>query len=244
MTGRFFQFPQNRKTLRNLSWAFSFSAVIFFPILSLASEASEKEKTVVPYQTPLESKEWVSLSYQKIPPNDVQFSQNRITVKVNSSAGPLVHSLPKRKWIHKLVAKGSVVGKKHEESGDFDEDSVFRLGLVVPGKNTLSGPKRWFAASWLKTLFSLAPEGSGIDSVQFLFVSNRNTLEGKSRIHPKSNLLHENVQTLLKKDGTFLLEKTFDPPLEVVALWLSIDGDDSKSQFETSVEEILLNHSL
>ena len=223
-----------------LSWAFSFALFHYFvsPLSSLANSDKTSE-----YQPPFEPKSWVSLSFQKIPANEIVFSKNEISVKVNSSAGPLVHSLPEKKLVSRIQARGFLVGDKKQEAGDFDEDSIFRLGLVTPGKHTLTGPKRWFAAPWLKTLFSLAPEGTGIDSVQFLFVSNRETLDGKTRIHPLSKFLHEQVSSVLKMDKTFKVEKSFEPPLEVLALWVSIDGDDSKSAFETKIEEIRLTHS-
>ena len=202
-----------------------------------ALRAQAQESTWV---APLGEKDWVILSYNKIPPNKVTFSDGGFLVNVKSSAGPIVHKLEGAKRVIGFSIKGKLAGLKKLEAGGFDEDSVFRLGLVAAGSQTLTGPRRWFAADWVKKLFSLAPEGSGLDKIYFFNLTNRADLVGKLRTHPKSNLIVEDIFASQNQEGIFAVSKKLTAPIDTVALWISIDGDDSKSEFQTSVSEIKL----
>lgn len=183
---------------------------------------------------------WAVLSYNKIPKNLVEFSNDELRVQVRSSAGPIVYKLPEVMRVYGIQVLGKFSGEKTVEGGAFDEDSILRIGLVATGKRTLSGPQRWFAADWVKKLFSLAPDGVGLDKIHFFNVTNRANLVGKSRSHPKSELIDETVSALITTTGP--LEFSFDlkEPLQVAALWLSTDGDDTKSAFDISISELHL----
>ncbi len=188
----------------------------------------------------LSADKWVSLTYNKIPGNTIIFEDNQMRVKVNSSAGPIVYKLNQKTQVIEVRVKGKWAGNKLIESGDFDEDSILRLGLVAVGTKTLTGPKKWFAADWVKKLFSLAPEGLGLDKIYFLNVSNRKNLLGKKRVHPKSELIQESIVEIVSKEGEFSFSKKLDAPMNIAAVWLSIDGDDTKSKFETRLTELQL----
>ena len=125
----------------------------------------------------------------------------------------------------------------------FDEDSILRFGFVGIGNQTLTGPQKWFAADWVKKLFSLAPKGTGLDKIYFFNVTNRSELNGKSRLHPKSDLLVETVFAQHEKEGVFSFSKTLNSPIEAAAIWISIDGDDTQSEYETTISEIKLRVS-
>lgn len=197
------------------------------------ARANEIENTI-----PLKESAWVTLAYNKIPSNNVTFSNNVLSVKVKHSAGPIVHKLDKMQKVVEIFFKGKMSGTKTKENGPFDEDSVLRFGLVATGNQILSGPKKWFAVDWVKKLFALAPEGTGLDKIYFFNLTNRDELLGKSRIHPKSDLIVENIIAKTNLDGSFDVRKKIEPPMEVAAVWISIDGDETKSEYETVISEI------
>lgn len=210
----------------------------FFNIFILILSASTaKAETAVP----LNESAWVVLSYNKIPANKVIFSSDKLTVKVKNSAGPIVHKLEKISKISEFFIKGKITGSKANETTAFEEDSMLRFGLVAIGNQTLSGPKKWFAADWVKKLFALAPEGIGLDKIYFYNFTQQSEFLGKSRAHPKSDLIVENIFAEVKPDGTFSAQKKIDPPIESTAIWISIDGDDTQSEYETEILEIKLN---
>ena len=191
-------------------------------------------------EIPFESAKWISLSYNKIPANKVKFEELVLKVKVSKSAGPIVYKLPEVKNISGFKLKGKLIGVKKIESREFDEDSILRVGVVASGKKTLSGIKRMFAADWVKKLFSLAPANSGLDKIYFYNVTNRAKLMGESREHPKSDLILETISKTVEDAGAFEMDIEFKKTLPVAAVWLSIDGDDTSSEFEIEISELSL----
>lgn len=191
-------------------------------------------------ELPLEPSRWVTLSFDGIPQSQVVFENDALKVRVDKSAGPIVFKLDRPQILSGFHVKARLVGSKKIESSEFDEDSVLRVGLVATGDKTLSGVRRLFAADWVKRLFALAPLNTGLDKIRFFNVSNRAQLIGKSRVHPKSDLIAESVTKIVEQEGSFEMKVDLEPPLEVAALWLSVDGDDTASRFETQITSILL----
>lgn len=183
---------------------------------------------------------WISLSYNKIQANIVDFSDLSLKVKVQSSAGPIVYKLDQAKNVLGFTVKGKLEGSKKIEQNSFDEDSILRLGLVATGTQTLTGPKKWLAADWVKKLFSLAPEGLGLDKIYLFNISNRQDQISKKREHPKSDLIVEKVIAYQNDQGAFELNYKLDEPINTAAIWISIDGDDTKSEFEITLSQIKL----
>ena len=142
--------------------------------------------------------------------------------------------------VESLHARAQLEGEKKAETGAFDEDSVLRVGLVVPGERRLSWLERMLAPAWIRELHALAPEGSGIDHVEFFMLSNRASLQGASRVHPKSELVRENVVGLQEREGAVRLDYTLKQPLKAVAVWIAVDGDDTKSQYTLTLEQLEL----
>lgn len=207
-----------------------------------ADGASSTASPSTPFELPLIESAWTSLSFKKLRANEVHFDDQGLQVKVRSSASPLIHAL--REPLE--VAGIQVTGRWREiqmgkpVSSDFDEDSILRVGLVVPGRQTLSGPKRWLAADWVKRLFELAPKGSGIDRIEFLMFTTNQERIGRERAHPKSDLIRERLMSLRPTAGDFEVSWRLPDPLKVAAIWLSIDGDDTGSSFEMSIQQLTM----
>ena len=186
---------------------------------------------------------WSVLAFNKIPQNQVTFTEGQLEVKVDKSAGPLVYKLDAPLLVSDFVLKGELSGAKIPEKSSFDEDSVLRFGLVVTGDKKLTAAKRLFAADWIIKLFSLAPKGTGLDKIYFFNSTDREGLVGKNRPHPKSELISEEVIKVIDRQGQFEISHNLAKPLEAAAIWLSIDGDDTKSAFTIKLKEINLNQS-
>ncbi len=206
-----------------------FLLIALFPVASHAAEI------------PLESARWVALSFSKIPANQVLFNEGVLSVNVKSSAGPIVFKLESPRKVAKVAVRGTFKGAKKLETTEFDEDSILRVGLVAAGDRTLSAVKRVFAADWVKKLFALAPPKTGLDKIYFFNATNRPHLVGKSREHPKSDLLVEKIVKSVAESGDFVMDFAVDTPIDTVALWLSIDGDDTKSDFELLIKSITID---
>lgn len=200
---------------------------------------------------PVEHKDqWQVLSYRKIPSHQIQFSSSGMEIKVNKSASPVIYPVSPVRIIKGVQVTGQIEGGLNIPQGKTQgtqgaDDFVFRLGLVVKGNKKLSWIQRQVAADWVKQLFKLAPPDRGIEKIYFLNVVQQSSEKGKERIHPLSSLIEEkNVWELafnkeIKKQS-FSWEYLLSQPLEIVALWISSDGDDTQSQFTLWIKNLQL----
>ncbi len=187
---------------------------------------------------------WEILQYSKIKPNKIEFTEEGIVIQVNGSASPLIFPLKEPLNIEeisfslKIDGDIKLVGKTQGEK--VTDDFVFRLGLVYEGDKTLNFLQRKLAANWIQRLFNLAPKGTGVQNIQFYNVYSDDRLKGKKRQHPLSELIEENF--VFKKPENGELSASFKPnqQAKVLALWISSDGDDSGSQFQVSIKEIVI----
>jgi len=185
---------------------------------------------------------WQVLQYSRIPPHKVQFTKAGLEMAVDRSAMPLVYPLPKPLAVKRIRVKGRVEGSLNIPAGrqgdEGYDDYVFRVGLVEPGNRTLGSIQRRLVADWVRKLYELAPPGSGISGIRFLNVGTDQI--GRSRQHPLSDLIREEVVAAPRPDGRFDFEHVLAQPLQTIAVWLSSDGDDTKSRFTVKVEAIEL----
>ena len=200
---------------------------------------------VIPLNT---SEGWKPLKYSKIPAHKVEFSDRGLHVSVDKSAGPLVYPFKKQVLVKKVQVKGVVKKKivfKGKQVDVKNDDFALRLGFVVKGENTLSFGKRLVAPKWVRSLFAVAPKGTGVDFIQFYNAVQQPELIGKERTHPLSKLLKESHVWLLKfdSDGEAKIDFSTDieSPKSILGLWIAIDGDDTLSRFEVSISELILN---
>ncbi len=198
---------------------------------------------------------WLELKFGKIKPNVIERSEAGTLVKVDSSASPLIHGFGKITAVESIEAEIEITGRMNSVEGwaTFEEDSYLRIGLVAEGPEKLGTMGSLFAPEWVKRMFALAPSGHGLDKIYFYSVTARNELIGKSRQHPKSKFMHEEYAFLapiplgpvvgstdpaLIKPVSISISKKFPQPIPAAGIWLSIDGDDSKSKFEVKIKSL------
>lgn len=215
-----------------------FCAAFFF----LPAAAEERGPWTI--QVPVTARgPWQVLEFRRIPPNGVEFSPAGARIRVDGSASPLIFPLPKPATVSRVRARVTVRGglAGAPAAGGWDEDSQFRLGLVLSGERRLDGFSKALAPAWVKKLFSLAPPGGGVSRIVFLMLGRPPAKVGARRIHPSSDLLEERVAWLADgTPGSRVLEAEVEPSGEVVAVWLSVDGDATASKYEVLVESLEL----
>jgi len=195
------------------------------------------------HQVPMVLKKWESLEYKNIPANKVSELNGSILIDVNHSASPLIYTLKKPTTMKSFRLKGQIKGdinlsgrSQGEEGAD---DFLFRLGLVYEGGETLSFFQRLAAPNWVKKLYSLKRNGSGISNIHFYNLISDPAILGKKREHPLSDLLIEHFSVLYDKStSSFRLEKDQLPDTRVLAFWISVDGDDTRSKFSVVLKEL------
>jgi hypothetical protein len=195
---------------------------------------------------PLQSgQSWQVLKYRSIPPNQVEFSPAGLSIKVKSSASPVIYPLPSLLTIKSVRTVGKVIGTLQlpatkEQGTKGADDYQLRVGLVLKGQQRLNFMQRAVAADWVVKLFDLAPKDVGIDRILFLNGTHVDKAVGTERVHPLSELLHERVLWKIPSGGDFDFKYEFPAPVEVLALWLSSDGDDTASTYEVQLTQLEL----
>ena len=190
------------------------------------------------------SAHWQQLKYSSIPSNTVHFVDGRMTISVNKSASPLIYPLSRPVVLDQISVSLHIQGhlnlagqQQGEEGAD---DFLFRLGVVYEGERQMNMLQRAIAPEWIKTLYDLAPEETGVDSIAFYNVYSDPRLAGQQRTHPSSDLLHEYFVLPQTENGYVEMTIRPNPNRKVLGLWLSSDGDDTSSSFSVEIHSLTL----
>lgn len=168
-----------------------------------------------------------------------------LVVTVKKSASPLFFKMSETKKIKGFKITGEFRGlpKFNDitlQGKKGSDDYPLRIGFVIPGKKTLSGLYKLVAAQWVKRIYGLLPQGAGLDHVEFFNVSQNAAELGIKRTHYSSDLLKENIIAIQKAPGTFSVEHSLKEPIDALAIWISIDGDDTLSDYSVVLSTIEL----
>jgi hypothetical protein len=187
---------------------------------------------------------WQLLEYSSLPANRVEFRDRGMLISVDQSASPIVYPLDEIRRVSRVSVAGELMNLLDVQAGrqglPGEDDFSLRIGLVLAGDKRLNFAQRMVSAGWVKTLYGLAPEGVGIDRIVFLNAVQDESLLGRQRQHPLSDLMYERNVWVLDREGPFDLHYDLESPRDVVAIWLSIDGDDTGSKYSTLISSLSL----
>lgn len=181
-------------------------------------------------------KEWKIEKFSKIPANKVSESSDGLLIKVNHSASPLIYRFASVTQIFGFSVSGKFIGlpklKDLAKQGSVGQDDYpLRIGFIVPGEKRLSAFNKLFAPDWILSLYKNLPADSGLDRVEFFNVTQNKSQLGKSRVHPSSDLLHEEFFAYVESPGPFNYTYSLKQPIKADGIWISIDGDDTDSDY-------------
>ncbi|MDE3067035.1 MAG: hypothetical protein KGJ60_05725 [Verrucomicrobiota bacterium] len=187
---------------------------------------------------------WQFLQYRKIPPNTFRCISAGLVIGGTNSAAPAVFPLTNELTITELRVSGKISGSlkvppDKQGANEFD-DYTLRMGLVEPGTRTLSWWEKMTAADWVKKLFALAPPGTGIRKIHFFNVGTDAAQIGRSQVCSSDGLMEQAVVAVPDADGHFTFTNRFAKPVNVVALWISSDGDDTHSPYAVTLNRVEL----
>lgn len=190
---------------------------------------------------------WKLEKYSKIPKNEVVFSEKGMQIIVKKSASPIFYSLNTQLKFTGFKITGEFRGLPHftavkQQGTKAYDDYPLRLGLIIPGAKTLTGVKKFFAPEWVTRLYSQIPAELGLDHVHFFNVTQNKDQLGLSRIHPSTELITEEFIHFIEHPGPFNFAYTFKQPINSIGLWISIDGDDTKSDYNVQISHLEFNY--
>lgn len=188
---------------------------------------------------------WTVLSFNNIQPNEVSVVDGAMHIKVRGSASPLIYKLDEPTGITGFTVVATWNGELRipDDATEGDEnadDFVLKFGIVEAGDRRLNWFQRRVAADWIKQLYELAPKDGGVNRINFLSTTQRQERLGESRTHPLHDFLHETRILYLDAPGPFVMTHDFSAPVEALALWVSVDGDNTGSDFDLRLERITL----
>lgn len=210
-------------------------------IISLALFFSN---SLLALEVPFSKKSWDIIEYRNIKPNQTSFKSNEAHIKIDHSAGSIIHTLKKPTLIKNLKLdfshKGNLRSNLTQGSDGFD-DYLLRVGIIYEGDKTLNFFERRFAADWLVKVFDKAPKGSGLSQIRFYNVISDKRIINKERVSPASKYMYEVFKFPSYKDSNSIkIDLDLDTTKKVIAIWLCFDGDDSKSQVELMLSNLIL----
>jgi len=197
-------------------------------------------------RVPFTGDAWHQLSYSQIKSNRVDFEPDKLIITVESSASPLIYPFDRFMKLNSVRVKGRItegqinITKSHNQLETESDDFIFRLGVVLEGSKKLSFVQKRFAPKWIRELFKLNKTKTGISHIEFFNIYSDNRIEESSRRqHPSSNLIYENFYAQVSSDGVIEMEIPLGHINQnIVALWLSSDGDETNSSFKIEIRDI------
>jgi hypothetical protein len=219
-----------------------FTNITTFILITLSACALQ---TAVALEIPLEEDRWQVLEFRQIPAHGIAFDQGVMQIQVSGSAGVIMLPLERPGRFSRLHVKARIDGRvdldgvpQGAEGGD---DFRLRVGLVYAGEKTLNFIQRSIAPEWIRRLYALAPEGSGISRVEFFNTWQDPVLEGERREHPTSESWREHFVLPTSETGGIATGVEIPTDADIVAVWISTDGDDTGSSFRVSIERLALD---
>lgn len=191
------------------------------------------------------TKGWKQLAFSRGKSNIVEKRSSGLSIAVDQSAGPLVYGFAKTQRIIGLRVRGSTDGMialpiNTKQGAAGSDDFVFRIGVIVEGKKKLNAFKLGFAPSWVKEISKLSPNRKTLEKVIFFNVNNSST-GWEKRLHPQAhNLIEERIALTLTTPGAIDFTAKFESPVKVMGLWISCDGDDTRSKFNVLLNQVEL----
>ncbi len=172
---------------------------------------------------------WRPERYSGISPNEYDFTPQALRIRVDSSSSPLFFPLEKNVMAKRLEVEASTNGLPKRGHDDF----VLRVGLITAGDYRPSWLERVFAAKWILNLVALKPD-AGLGQIIFY-----NVVQGGEKPTADKRMVNHTVK-VVGQPGDLGFSVPLDPALDVGAVWLHADGDDTKSKFTVTVKKIAL----
>lgn len=209
------------------------SASIFLQSKSIIAAT---EDTVVS----LQAEDFEHIEFRKIKANAYSYGNQQLQIDVDSSASFLMKPFDAVKKVKKVSfdwqSEGllKVEDAQHElkRSGD---DAIFKLGLLLKSEGALPNP---FLPSWMKRVQGLLkfPSENMIN-----LVADARHVPGRQWLSPyNKRVTMISLSSVPDHQGWMRASYQFEQPVEIVAIWLMADGDNTSSRFTTRIKNIVL----
>ena len=188
----------------------------------------------------LQANNFNHIQFKRITANRVTFQKQQLHIDVDNSASILMLSFETVKPINNVSFEWRSDGRPLLEDAQHElerngDDAVFKLGLLLKSDDESINP---FVPSWLKQVRELLMFPS--EEMVYL-VADAKHAAGERWISPYNKRVTM-ISVASRDDGSGWQQSSyqFEQPLNVVALWLMADGDNTHAEFTVSIKNIVL----
>jgi len=215
--------------------------ILFVPFMVIVHVNALSAETLAEI-IPLQEENFEHIEFSRIKSNHHLFHDQQLQINVDGSASFLMQAFSHIRQVHHVIFEWSSDGvpqiknAEHEEQRQGD-DAVFKLGLLLKTADAFPNP---FLPPWMKRVETLLNFPS--ENMIYLVVEAKHST-GERWANPYNkratmvSIASTNVSTDNKRDWKQASYR-FDVPVDVVALWLMSDGDNTNSNFTVHIKNI------
>lgn len=221
-----------------IKWQHCRIAIPFAALLSMFSgvlSAETKAEAIT-----LRADNFEHIQFEKINANQITYQDQQLQIDVDNSASILMLPFDNIKPLNKVSFEwrsesGPLAKDSQHELKRSGDDAIFKLGLLLASDDDLLNP---FVPSWLKQVREQLKYPS--EEMIYLVVGARHA-PGERWISPYNKRITM-VSVASQETGSGWRKSSFqsERPLDVVALWLMADGDNTHSSFRVVIKNIVL----
>ncbi|VAW53956.1 hypothetical protein MNBD_GAMMA05-1606 [hydrothermal vent metagenome] len=188
----------------------------------------------------LQTSSFEHIKFKKVKPNHHLFINQQLQINVNESASFLMQAFDHTQLVRRVSFEWRsdnlprITNAQHEKQRSGD-DAVFKLGLLLKTEESLSNP---FIPKWMQQVESLLKFPS--EDMIYL-VANAKHKIGERWANPyNKRVTMISISSYVDQQGWNHASYQFESPVNVVALWLMSDGDNTNSSFTTRIKNIFI----
>ena len=186
----------------------------------------------------LQADNFEHITFRRIKANHYTYHEQQLQIEVDHSASLLMRPFEAVRKISQVSFSWRSEGRpqlknaQHEEQRAGD-DAVFKLGLLLKSDDSLPNP---FLPSWMKRVEKLLTFPS--ENMIYLVVDGKHAA-GEQWDNPyNKRVTMIAIDSVNDKQAWQQSSYRFEMPLDVVALWLMADGDNTDSKFTAHIKNI------
>jgi len=217
------------------------SLIIFYVWFAVLLQTSASFADVKDGVVLLQTDNFEHIEFSRINSSRYSFHDQQLKIEVDGSASFLMKSFVQIRQIRQVSVEWRSEGEpkiksaQHEEQRDGD-DAVFKIGLLLSGEESFFN---LFLPSWMKRVEESLQHPS--DNMVYLLVKAKHA-SGEQWVNPYNKRISMIAMNTVAGDKDWhISDYTFETPVNVVAVWLMADGDNTDSRFTVKIKSLSLD---
>ena len=205
--------------------------ILFFHANNLLADQSSETISLTP-------ESFEHIQFKRITPSKYTFDSGVLKADVDGSSSILMMPFESVKTVNQVNFEWRSSGMPEVKDAEYEatkqgDDAVVKVGLLLKADETSFNP---FAPKWLKRVNELLVFPS--ENMVYLVADAKHAV-GDDWISPyNKRILMVPVSSKQGDDDWYKSVHQLEQPLEVVAIWIMADGDNTNSQFTSYIKNL------